>query len=492
MTATMNGMASQVGLNLMFCRVMQDSCRMPSARLLKDGSLKFMKVDTIRWNSIIDRQLVSGIGANTFSLIVASVIQLGLVPIMTKSWGPDRYGLWVLLFTIPSYLALSDIGFATAAGTRMTMETAVQDRLAANRTFQSALITIIFTSAVFLILSTSIIMMVPAAVLKAPSESTQTVRHAVYLLAFFGLACLQGSLLQAGFKSAGLFALGTWLSALSILSEGLTAAIMVTLGCDVAELAFCYVINRSFFIALQSLVLRRKVPWLKFGFKEANWTTIRSLARPAFAVTALPIAQALFLQGTTLVVGLAVSAAAVATFASVRTLTRAAIQLTTLINHAIMPRAAVALSRNEKHELQKIVRLTMWGSLIALLPCAAIFLIGGTEIVKIWTGGVLHPSFALMSTMTAIMVANGIWHPMSNLLLAVNRQESYSYVYVGAVFVAVVVAYPLCLLFGEVGAALSLLLLDVFMLQHTLRLIRRIFFDAPLGSANHQYFGSGI
>ena len=117
--------------------------------------------------------------------------------------------------------------------------------------------------------------------------------------------------------------------------------------------------------------------------------------------------------------------------------------------------------------------LTVGGSLIVVVPGSIVLLLFGPRIVQLWTHGAIQPGFALIAAMTAVMVVNGIWHPLSNLLLAVNRQASYSYVYAVASGVAVALAYPLCQAFGVVGAGLAIVLLDLFMFQHVVRRIAR-------------------
>lgn len=67
------------------------------------------------------RRLSLGVLANAYDKLVIAGIQLLLVPVLALHWGIEIYGTWVLLSTIPSFLSASDLGFATAAGTRMTM-----------------------------------------------------------------------------------------------------------------------------------------------------------------------------------------------------------------------------------------------------------------------------------------------------------------------------------------------------------------------------------
>jgi O-antigen/teichoic acid export membrane protein len=72
--------------------------------------------------------------------------------------------------------------------------------------------------------------------------------------------------------------------------------------------------------------------------------------------------------------------------------------------------------------------------------------------------------------MTAVMLVNGMWFPVSNLILAANRHAMYSYIFLIAALASVALSYPLSLWRGATGAGLSLLALDCFMFIVVMRL----------------------
>src|SRR5580704_14701755 len=71
--------------------------------------------------------LLRGFGANAVSQLTAMVLQFAAVPIYLSHWGAAKYGIWIVAFTVPNYIALLDIGFATAAGNDMTLAAARGD-----------------------------------------------------------------------------------------------------------------------------------------------------------------------------------------------------------------------------------------------------------------------------------------------------------------------------------------------------------------------------
>ena len=77
------------------------------------------------------RRLASGLGANGYSQLVTIVVQLMGVPIFLNAWGPRLYGEWLILFAIPAYFSISDLGFSQSAANDMTGRVARHDVLGA-------------------------------------------------------------------------------------------------------------------------------------------------------------------------------------------------------------------------------------------------------------------------------------------------------------------------------------------------------------------------
>jgi O-antigen/teichoic acid export membrane protein len=190
---------------------------------------------------------------------------------------------------------------------------------------------------------------------------------------------------------------------------------------------------------------------------------IRRLTPPALAVIALPMALALSLQGTVVVVGMAAGAAAVPAFTAVRTLSRLGVQLTMIVNNAVLPEFTMAVASIDHARRARLAFLSLAASAAILTPMFFVVIGAGPLILKLWTHGVIHAPYALIVVMASTMLVNGTWFPISNLVFALNRHSQYSYYYLAAAAASVLLSYPLVGLFGSPGAAISLLLLDCVM-----------------------------
>jgi hypothetical protein len=67
------------------------------------------RIDSAR-NTVRSR-LFRGASATALTPIVTAVIQLAAMPCFLHFWGAAKYGDWLILSAIPSYLSLRDLGF---------------------------------------------------------------------------------------------------------------------------------------------------------------------------------------------------------------------------------------------------------------------------------------------------------------------------------------------------------------------------------------------
>lgn len=422
------------------------------------------------------RRVAFGVAANIFDKSVIALVQLLSVPVFAMAWGINVYGGWVLLSTIPSFLAVSDFGFASAAGTRMTMLAASGDRPAAVRVFQSAWAVILMSSALMIALALLATWLVPASVLPhAQGFDEREARITLSLLLLYGIVALQGSIFTAGFRCAEMFAVGMMWAAIAILVENMASILVVLLGARPMHAAAALLICRSIAIVVQNGMLRRMVPWLRVGLSEARQDEARALLPPALAVMALPLGQASFLQGTALALGIAVSQAAVPAFTATRTLSRIGLQMTQLLNNALMPEYSAAVARDDRGAQATMLALTLAASAIVVVPFALTFVFFGPQLVALWTHGVIRPDRSLMIAMAVTVVLGGIWNPLSNLILAMNRHAGFAYPYVALGVATIPATYLLARQWGATGAGISIALLDAGMCLVILRLGRRLF-----------------
>src|SRR5690606_32932144 len=138
------------------------------------------------------------------------IVQLVGVPVLLHAWGAQLYGEWLILFAIPAYLAMTDLGFSQSAGNDMTARVARGDRVGALAVFQSLTALVYPIAAIGLVLSAVLLSYLPLAErLHFQAMDAGASRWVLWLLAAHVFVLLPNGVNQAGFRAAGDYALYT-------------------------------------------------------------------------------------------------------------------------------------------------------------------------------------------------------------------------------------------------------------------------------------------
>ena len=411
------------------------------------------------------RRVIRGVLAMGYGKAVVALIQLAMVPALATAWGLPLYGQWLLLATVPVFLAAGDFGFGSAAGNRLIGEVARDDIEAAKITFHSALAVVVGCSSTIFVLVIAICELLPdEALTVSGGMDGGSARSVLIVLSAYGVISMQSSLFMAAMRAHGAFALSTSFEATVQLTEGLVVIAIVMAGGTPLHAAFGYVSVRSVGVAGHITLAIRRADWLGLSFRQLQRSRVSELLRPSLAAMLLPFAQAAYLQGTALAVGLAAGAAAVPIFTSLRTLSRVGLQFLLAFNMPILPEFTAEYARNNFSWTKKIVgAFTTLNAAVGSIA-ALILLLMGNSLLDWWTRGAIDAPQAMIGLTAAGLLASAVWNPMSYFLLAVNRHEGFTYVFGAAACAAVMLSYALVRHFGVTGAAFANLLLEIFML----------------------------
>jgi O-antigen/teichoic acid export membrane protein len=110
----------------------------------------------------------------------------------------------------------------------------------------------------------------------------------------------------------------------------------------------------------------------------------------------------------------------------------------------------------------------------AAVPAFVVLSLFGPWIIGLWTKGAIVAPPGLVLALSGVMLLNALWHPISNLMLALNRQSEYAYFYLVVSLCSVAISYPLTIECGPLGAAYSLLVAEGLMTVYIYNLVRRM------------------
>ena len=424
------------------------------------------------------RRLVLGFLSNWVSKLAGTLIQLVQVPVFLHFWSMPLYGEWMIVNSIPTYLSFSNFGFGSVAGNEMTMMVAREDRQGALRVFQSCwwLIAIICTGMI-IVLSGSLYYIPAARLLKLTHISESDTKWIIFYL---GVAVLLGQLeqlLQSAYRCIGRYPFGSFLK--SMLSLGAFAAMIVsvTLGSDVRTAALVYAAANLVGTVVQSIMVRRDIPWIEFGWRHASFVEIRRLAPMAFAFLGFPAGNALNLQGTLLAVGYALGPVAVVVFGTARTVSRVALQMVSMVNGTFEPELSIAFGARNYDLTRRLQRRACQFALIIALAVVIAMMAAGPWFLTHWTGGHVPPSRGLLSILLIVVILYSLWSTSSTLLTATNQHQRLATYFIFGTSATCVLCFFMAKAYGLYGAAISLLLSEIVMNVYVLPASLRIAHD---------------
>ncbi|SPE32320.1 conserved membrane hypothetical protein [Candidatus Sulfotelmatomonas gaucii] len=424
----------------------------------------------------LKNRLFHAIGATSIGPVVTAIIQIVSVPVFLHFWGAKLYGEWLVLSAIPIYLGLTDFGFGPVAANDMTMLVARGEKSAAVDVFQS---TWVLTTGV----SASIGLCFAIALWALPIErwlkitllSGGQVSAILCVLCIYILLDMQWTVIEAGFRCDGNYALGVVLGNIARFCTNASSLIAVALYASPLVVAITLVSVRLLGNWSCQVVLLRKSPWLHYGYRRAQVGVIRKLFRPAIAYMAFPAGNAFNFQGMTVVVGAALGPIAVVMFSTLRTLTRFVYQAANTIGIGIWPELSAAFGSGNRLLARNIHRCACQASL-GLSAAAALFLaIFGDAIYGRWTHHKVAMDHHLFHLLLIEVLANSFWFTSAIVSIACNRHEKQAIVYLAATALSLPAAFALMTRFGLTGAGISLLLVDLcmigYVLNHSLALL---------------------
>jgi O-antigen/teichoic acid export membrane protein len=369
-------------------------------------------------------------------------IQVLTVPLLTLGWGGARYGVWLMISTIPTYVAIGSAGFGTAAAIDMTRNFATGDRDQVLRTFQSVWILISLILAPILV-GTGVLWLFREPVLRLLPASfmDEDVFAAACILVVYSVAAIEMYYLNAGYQCSGRYAQGTFLFDLAYPLEAaaLVAACLLDGRMIVAALAMTSV--RVLALLAYYLRLLHYEPWMKLGWSHASMAVVRRLAHPALASLSMTVSSALSLEGLVLTLGIVVSPTATAIFATTRTVTRVPLSFARLVSRATLPEMTAAFSTGNKRLAANLVALNLAFTTAIAGPAAIVLIALGPFVVDVLSHHKLKSNFLLFAGLSLTAFFQATWATVSQFLIAVNKQQKFAYQYL--VISAVVGMSPL-------------------------------------------------
>ncbi len=415
------------------------------------------------------RRLILGLLSNWVSKIAGTLVQLVQVPVFLHFWSVNLYGEWVIISAIPAYLSFSNIGFGSVANNEMTMLTAAGDQQKALGVFQSCWWLIVCISAAVGLLLWPVLQFLPvASMLKLHAISAP---DAKWILLYLGISILLGQfeqLMSSAYTSVGRYAYGAFLKSIVSLLAFMAMLIPVVLGHGARTTALVFAIGNIAGTLVLGIMVRRDVPWIRYGWQHARLSELRRMVGPAIAFMGFPIGVSLNMQGTLLAVGYALGPLDVVIFSTARTVSRVALQMVQMVNFSFWPELSLAYGAKDEVLFRALHRRSCQLALaigVVVICCMMSF---GPWFLHHWTGGHVPPSRSLLAILLLVVVFYALWSTSSTVVSATNQHQKLAAYFLAATSITIVFTFLLAARYGIYGAAASLLIAEIIMNFHVL------------------------
>lgn len=402
--------------------------------------------------------------------IANALYRLVQVPIFLAALGVEEYGRWLVMTSLPSLLTLANLGFGSVAANDMSMAIAADKQESAREVFSTSLALILLIGIVGVILVLIGTPFVPweRIVGVAASRHMELLRAAVLLAisVFASFPCeVYGGRLRSGRQAHVAIALASvrpWLELLAIVVVLQFSARFDYLSCAILAAA---ILN---LILFQS-VSWRAMPSITFSFACVRPRQFRRLFKKGIAFQALALGNAFLNQGNLLVVQSVLGPAAVALFGTARTLVGVVNQAMGMINQITWPEFSHLLGQKD---LVRAARLHRIGLLINLsMALCGMVALGtmGQSIYGWWTGRAIALPQHLLLLFLLPVPFTAISACSHAVLAACNQHEGLAIRYMFGTVLSLVGCVILSLHCGIEGAALSVVLVNVFTNYYALK-----------------------
>ena len=426
------------------------------------------------------RRLILGLISNWISKLASSVILLVQVPFFLHFWSVPVFGDWLIVSAIPSYLGFSNIGFGNAAGNDMTMSEAVEDRQKSLSVFQSCWWLIVAAMCAVGLLVAVLVFFIPVA--KLLNVKTITDSDARWIVCYLGFAVLLGQLeqlLQSAYRCVGRYPYGSFIKSCLSLAAFASMLVPVGMGFGPRTTAMVFAAANVAGTIFLGILVRRDIPWIRFGWQHASFAEIKRLAPAAVAFMGFPIGNAINMQGTMQAVSYALGPVAVVVFSTARTVSRVALQMVQMINSTFEPEFTRSFAQNNPALIRSLHRRACQMALIISGTIVLLMMAGGPFFLNHWTRGKVPPSHELLAILLAVVIFYSTWSTSSGVMYATNQHQKLAAVYLGATAITVLVTFAAARFYGLFGAAASLLisefLMNLYVLPSSLRIAHDTF-----------------
>lgn len=401
------------------------------------------------------------------STLLFRIIQ---VPLLLYFLGVNAYGIWLVIASLPSWLTLANMGFGSVAGNDMAIAVANGEIDKARKILSSTVALIFSISAVGILLVVLIAPFIPwENFFNLPAGRHVELVFAMIWLCSSIFLSFTTDVLSNRFRASRRAHISLLLDSFKPWLELLLMALVLNFTKRYDYLALSLLLSMVVYLVINTWLSGRSLPELTFSFKDVEVSRFKKLFTKGMAFQAFPLGNALLFQGNLLIVQFMLGPAAVALFATARTLVRSVNQLMEMVNTIIWPELSVLIGTNNLPKAARLHRLGVGFTFIGSILCVFVLSVFGQTIYTLWTRKAIPLPQHLLVFFLLPIIFNAVWYTSSVVHTSSNKHEGLAIRYLIASIAAITMCVILSHFYGVEGAALSTMTADLLLIPYVLK-----------------------
>ncbi len=398
--------------------------------------------------------MVRSIFSNWFAALVMGILSFLLTPFTIHHLGNLNYGLWALAWSIVGYTGLLEMGIRPTTLRYVSRMKGAGDQEGVNDFFSTALGLTLIIGLLIALAAIAGSWTLPKFFKLGPSLG-RNFAELIFIIGF-GLGSTLVELLFASYLSAlhrfDLYKLVQ--VAREVMRALLTVAVLET-GHGVVALGIVGIIVNLASIPLAWVWIRRIDPLLKISLRRFELSRARELLGFSFWMLLNNAGATLRNNTASIVIARMLEAALITPFSVAARLVRYLYQLIVGISGPLLPKMSQLEGAGKRAELRAFFLRSTRLTALVTFSVAAILVLDGKLVLRLWVGPQLASSYPLMILILAGSVATWSQAPSPQLLIACGKHRIYGVWTVGEGLAVLLLSIYYARHYGLVGVALG-------------------------------------
>ncbi len=416
-------------------------------------------------------RLLKNVGSSWFSLAINMAVGVFLSPFIIHRLGDTAYGIWVLIFSFTGYYGLFDLGIRSSIVRYVSKFAATGENEEISKLISTSFFTYTCIGAATMLVTITISIFLNK-IFHIPDEFRSSAR--LLLLMVGGAIALGFPLGVFGGVLEGLqkFYILNWTSITSAIIRALLIVFFLERGYGLLTAAAITVTLPLLSAGFRATVALRALP-VSLKLEYVNRTTFREMAGYSGITLMIIMAAKLRFQTDEIVIGTALSAAAITYFSIGARIVDYATDIVNSLAQLFVPMSSQSDASGNINRLRKIFVAGNRACAFTILPISATLIILGKSVIEVWVGRKYieqsYPVLLILIVPCTLMLAQAA---SGRILLGMGRHKTLAIVSlvegISNLLLSILLVRPYGIIGDAVGTAIPLTCTMVFFMPRHL------------------------